>query len=186
LGRFFSAGIPARADVEAVLGGLVDGHGHDRARLKRQTGFGPRKLGRILNLVDEVRAAEPSDGDRLVDAVIAQAESHRSLDRSRVEMMRAYAETARCRTEFLAGYFGEELEHVCGHCDNCLAGTAQQHEDEADAPFPLQSSVQHEEFGRGTIMDVEADRITVLFEDVGYRTLDAAVVAEHGLLKPLG
>jgi ATP-dependent DNA helicase RecQ len=186
LGRFFSAGIPARADVEAVLGGLAEGHGHDRARLKRQTGFGPRKLGRILNLVDEVRAAEPSDGDRLVDAVIAQAESHRSLDRSRVEMMRAYAETARCRTEFLAGYFGEELEHVCGHCDNCLAGTAQQHEDEADAPFPLQSSVQHEEFGRGTIMDVEPDRITVLFEDVGYRTLDAAVVAEHGLLKPLG
>ena len=40
----------------------------------------------------------------------------------------------------------------------------------------------HEEFGNGTVLDVEPDKVTVLFENVGYRTLDLGIVQEHGLL----
>ena len=46
----------------------------------------------------------------------------------------------------------------------------------------LQGRVRHEEFGEGTVMDVEDDRVTVLFDDAGYRTLDLAVVEEIDLL----
>ena len=41
-------------------------------------------------------------------------------------------------------------------------------------------------FGVGTVTDVEEDRITVLFEDVGYRTLLLEVVEQQGLLEPTG
>jgi ATP-dependent DNA helicase RecQ len=32
-------------------------------------------------------------------------------------------------------------------------------------------------------MDLEEDKITVLFEDVGYRTLDLDIVEQEGLLE---
>lgn len=56
----------------------------------------------------------------------------------------------------------------------------------ADAVYPLQSQVRHEEFGTGTVTDLEEDRVTVLFDDVGYRTLSLDVVAEQGLLERTG
>lgn len=40
----------------------------------------------------------------------------------------------------------------------------------------------HDEFGEGTVMDVEEDRVTVLFDDVGYRTLHLPTVQEHDVL----
>ena len=98
-------------------------------------------------------------------------------------MMRAYCETDRCRADFLLGYFGEELRDCCGVCDSCRSGMAEETAVVADhCPFPVQSVVRHEEFGEGTVTDVEEDRLTVLFEDVGYRTLSARLVEEHSLL----
>jgi ATP-dependent DNA helicase RecQ len=44
--------------------------------------------------------------------------------------------------------------------------------------------VRHEEFGPGVVTDLEEDRLTVLFDDVGYRTLSLEVVAEQELLVP--
>jgi ATP-dependent DNA helicase RecQ len=98
-------------------------------------------------------------------------------------MMRAYAETTGCRRQFLLGYFGETLEEPCGHCDTCEAGTAREQADAADSPFPLQSTVTHASWGSGVVMRYEGDRIVVLFEEVGYRTLSLAAVAARGLLE---
>jgi ATP-dependent DNA helicase RecQ len=173
LGRFFSTVVPQRDDVAAVLAAteLADG---DRRAVQERTGLGPRKVGRIMNLVE--LADEPT-----VDALVERAEAQRSLEQSRVEMMRGYAETTRCRSEFLLAYFGEEAEGLCGHCDNCVEGVAEPPPDGGGA-FSIQSHVHHGEFGRGTVTDVEEDRITVLFEDVGYRTLSLEVVQAEGLL----
>jgi ATP-dependent DNA helicase RecQ len=181
LGRFFSGGVPDHKDVETVLGASAREPRLDRKQLADKTGLSPRRVGRILNLLDEVLAEEPSSA---VDAVVEQAESHRSLERSRVEMMRAYAETRRCRSDFLLGYFGEDVDHVCGRCDNCVSGVAQEEPAGDTAEFAGDRRVRHEEFGDGTVMDVEPDRVTVLFDDVGYRTLDLAAVRERDLLKP--
>jgi len=100
-----------------------------------------------------------------------------------VEMMRGYAETTKCRRQFLLGYFGEQLERPCGNCDNCDAGLSQQQFDADGSPFPAQTPVQHAEWGPGLVMRVEDDRLVVLFEEVGYKTLALAAVLEHDLLE---
>ena len=46
----------------------------------------------------------------------------------------------------------------------------------ANPEYPAQSRVQHAEFGSGTVVQSETDRLTVLFEEVGYKTLSLAAV----------
>ena len=108
------------------------------------------------------------------------------MDASRLEMMRAYAETSQCRRQFLLAYFGEELPEPCGDCDTCRSGSAEQRDaDAADRPYDVGSGVTHPEFGDGTVMGYEADdRVTVLFDSHGYRTLSLVAVERHDLLEP--
>jgi ATP-dependent DNA helicase RecQ len=103
-------------------------------------------------------------------------------------MMRGFAETRACRTQTLLTYFGEEMKKPCGHCDNCADGAAAEvvrSTGDADEPFPVHSHVSHDEWGRGLVMGYEHDKITVLFDDVGYKTLSVPVVQENELLKGL-
>ena len=52
-----------------------------------------------------------------------------------------------------------------------------------DEPFPLQSHVRHVEWGAGVVMSHEDDRITVLFDTEGYRTLSRELIDENDLLE---
>jgi ATP-dependent DNA helicase RecQ len=191
LGKFFAASVPRRKDVEKVLRAVEAAGSSDPRAVTEVCEFGARKTGRILNLVTlarEVGAVDDSSGVRAtVTAVVERAEAQRRLEDSRVEMMRGYAETDRCRSSFLVGYFGEQQEDPCGMCDNCRAGLAEEAgAADVDAPYPVQSHVRHEEFGVGTVTDVEEDRLTILFEDVGYRTLSLEIVRSEGLLTTFG
>jgi ATP-dependent DNA helicase RecQ len=47
----------------------------------------------------------------------------------------------------------------------------------------VQSRVKHKDWGQGTVMREEDDRLTVLFDEEGYRTLSLAAIREHGLLE---
>ena len=98
-------------------------------------------------------------------------------------MMRAYAETTDCRRQFLLAYFGETMDDPCGRCDTCAAGTAAGLADADCSPYALQSKVNHAVWGTGVVMRYERDRIVVLFEEVGYRTLSLEAVAAKGLLE---
>ena len=40
----------------------------------------------------------------------------------------------------------------------------------------MHSTVRHAEWGTGMVMGYEEDRMTVLFDDVGYKTLSVPVV----------
>jgi ATP-dependent DNA helicase RecQ len=180
LSRFFSGGVPGEGDVRRVLRAVDEVGDTDRRAVQEACGLGPRRTGRILNLLELVRASSDEPAD-LVAAVVERAQAQKRLERSRVEMMRTYAETMRCRTEWLQGYFGEEDRERCGECDNCRSGTAEVPAVDVDGPA-VQTRVRHPEFGVGTVADREDDRITVLFEEVGYRTLALDVVEEHGLL----
>ena len=184
LGRFFSGGVPKRQDLRTVVA-AVEEVGTDPRVVVDHTGLGPRKVGRILNLLEMVRESrdEPEAQLDQVEAVVEMAEAHRRLERSRVEMMRAYAETRRCRAEFLMGYFGEQRDDRCGTCDNCRDGVAPE-PGHGDTSYAVQERVRHDDFGEGVVTDIEDDRLTVLFDEVGYRTL-ALDLAEGGLLEPL-
>jgi ATP-dependent DNA helicase RecQ len=81
----------------------------------------------------------------------------------------------------LLGYFGEQLPQPCWNCDTCEAGTAQALGAEDDA-FPINGSVRHGEWGHGIVMSVEPDRLTVLFDTVGYKTLARAAIEKQNLL----
>jgi ATP-dependent DNA helicase RecQ len=116
------------------------------------------------------------------------AEHHERVDQSRVEMMRGYAETTECRRQFLLGYFGEQLDEPCGNCDSdTCTGTPEQRAAAAEArahtPFPVETPVEHSEWGNGVVMRVEDDRLVVLFDEVGYKTLGLAAVTENDLLR---
>jgi len=151
-----------------------------RASLAESSGLGPRKLGRILNLMEEL---EPDADESEVDRVIGRAEAYKAMQKSRIEMMRGYAETSRCRRQFLLQYFGEADPPLCGDCDTCRTGTAaQQAEETVASPFEAQDAVHHRAFGDGLVMGLDGDEVTVLFDDVGYRTLHLPTVLEHDLL----
>ena len=93
-----------------------------------------------ISAAGEVRRAR--GGPSLEDAVqegVRQSGARREFDRTRLEMMRSYAETHGCRRDFILSYFGEEHEVPCGNCDNCDAGLV--HADEAERPFPIGAAV---------------------------------------------
>jgi len=100
-------------------------------------------------------------------------------------MMQGYAEVHDCRREFLLNYFGEELDDPCGYCDNCEAGITVA-EDEAHEPFPINSRVRHKTYGAGLVQRYEGDKMVVLFDEAGYKTLDVTIVTERALLEPAG
>ncbi|PPF55740.1 recombinase RecQ [Clavibacter michiganensis] len=134
------------------------------------------------------------------------AEERERIEVSRLEMMRGYAETQQCRRQYLLGYFGEESPERCGNCDACdrladddahdaamgaaegadpgAAGAVPGADGPSDDPFPAQSAVTHAEWGPGTVMSTEDDRITVFFEREGYRVLSLRLVRDGGLLQP--
>jgi ATP-dependent DNA helicase RecQ len=120
--------------------------------------------------------------DDAVTAAAAEAEQMRTVELTRVEMMRGYAETEGCRRHFLLGYFGEEYPGLCGSCDNCEDGSAQALSD-VDTGFAVQAKVRHAQWGPGIVMREENDRITVLFEEVGYRTLSLKAIKARNLLE---
>ena len=70
-----------------------------------------------------------------------------------------------------------------GRGDNAFSDNAfSENEPGDDGPYPVNTPVHHVEWGHGVVMSVESDRFTVLFEQVGYKTLARAAVEEQELL----
>ena len=178
LARFFTPSVPRAQDVSAALGALAAQPDATRDELTEASGLSGRAFGRIRNLIGDV-AADGAAPD--VAAVIERAEMARSIQKSRIEMMRAYAETRQCRRQFLLRYFGEADAVPCGDCDNCRAGTVTD-DSELPSPYEAQAPVRHATFGAGVVMGADGDQLTVLFDEVGYRTLKLAVVEQEELL----
>ena len=117
----------------------------------------------------EIRAiAHDTDVDKAVNQALTHQERRKQFDKSRLEMIRGYAETTACRRDYILSYFGESIKVPCGGCDNCEGK-------EEDAvtylePFPLGSTIIHTSFGKGQVMRYEKEKINVLFETVGYKT----------------
>lgn len=120
-----------------------------------------------------------------IEEAIHIDEAHRQHDRSRIEMIRGYAELHDCQREYMLNYFGEVFEGPCRNCANCDAGIVTTNIPVEQQPFPINSRVRHTSWGSGLVMRYEEDKIIVLFEEVGYKALSLTVVQEHNLLEPL-
>src|SRR4051812_17560073 len=194
LRRFFAAGTVDREAMERVARLLVLAQRPvDPADVLEEAALSRTKLATALHRLEEEGFVETRE-DGTVRAVggeadlenavehAAEREEHRhEFDRSRVEMMRAYADRRGCRRAFILGYFGEAYEPPCGNCDNCDAGLSEA-EDEGAGGLAVGARVAHDEWGAGTVGQLENGQITVVFDEVGYKTLDAGLVAERGLL----
>lgn len=196
LRRFFGATAPSRGELQRFVAAATE---HPEVQAAAEAlGISARRATSLAHLLVDADAArldggqltptEP-DGERAVDAALQVAEDHERIDESRLAMMRQYAETRSCRRLFVLGYFGDGAAGPCGNCDTCDSGSAARIADLQDAgttetaPFPVDATVEHREWGTGRVMRVEDDRITVFFDSEGYRTLSLAAVTEHDLLR---
>jgi ATP-dependent DNA helicase RecQ len=115
-----------------------------------------------------------------IDASDAETAREHEIERSRLEMMRRYAEHSGCRRSFLLTYFGQDYPGPCGACDNDRRRSGPAHGSE---PFPVGARVASERWGGGTVQRYDGDQVTVLFDDHGYRDLLVPVVLARDLLR---
>jgi ATP-dependent DNA helicase RecQ len=199
LRKFFAAG---RVNDDEILTVAQELLREDRAvsvtELDERLPISETKLATTLNHLEESGFARVH-GDGRVEAVhgdvdleeavseAGEAEEHRqAFDRSRVEMMRAYAETDGCRRAFILGYFGEDYDPPCGNCDVCerRGDELARVEDSLPDGIPdVGARVRHTLWGEGTVAGHEEGQVTVVFDTVGYKTLAAELVVEKGLLE---
>ncbi|WP_217614198.1 RecQ family ATP-dependent DNA helicase [Cellulomonas sp. GbtcB1] len=188
-----TGGVPKQRTLAAVLDAVAaapDG-GRDQRALTRASGLAARTASRALGVLLDTGAVRREDGGTLAaTGMSAQAaartaterqEERRTVERTRVEVVRTYADTTDCRRRLLLELLGEKHPRPCGACDSCDAGTSVEVE---DAPLLPGQAVEHAEWGPGQVSVVEEDRVTVFFAERGYVTLDTEVALESGLLRP--
>jgi ATP-dependent DNA helicase RecQ len=115
------------------------------------------------------------------EASEAETERENEIERTRLAMMRRYAEHPACRRSFLLTYFGQDYPGPCRNCDNDLAAAVPA---PASVPFAVGSRVASERWGQGTVQRYDGDTVTVLFDEHGYRELFVPVVRDRALLRP--
>ncbi len=194
LRRFFASGRVKHDELNQVAQALLVRREPVRPKeLVDELPISDTKLATAVQHLEEAGFAEVRDDGSiapvrdadLVEAVsrAEEAEEHReAFDRSRVEMMRAYAETDGCRRAFVLGYFGEDYDPPCGNCDVCERRGDDLAREEEASPFSVGDRVEHPEWGAGTVGQVEDGQVTVVFDTVGYKTLGVDLVLERGLL----
>jgi ATP-dependent DNA helicase RecQ len=192
-----SGGELTREELVQARAGLLrlNGRGATLADLQTVTGLGKADVVRLVEVLVEHGIAQQRRGRVRLrvadfdprDVSLEREEHRRAYERSRLDMMRAYAELRECRRRYILNYFGEEPDwQVCGKCDVDLARPVPLAESAPpDSPFAAQDRVVHRSLGEGIVQRVTSDSLTVLFDHSGYKTLDPQIVEDQELLKKL-
>ncbi|MCT2086646.1 RecQ family ATP-dependent DNA helicase [Microbacterium enclense] len=198
LRSFFAGGHSRRPDIAGVWDALRRSDAPLRSKdIADESGRSARAIGRVLTQLvacglaesgpEGISAASDAPAGDVVAAVRERDDAEERIRASRIEIMRGYAETVRCRRRALLEYFGVEAPEHCGTCDRCDAAdaapvtAADAGAAEAD-DLHVDSVVEHHEWGTGTVMAVEADRLTVFFPGHGYKVLTRAAF-DRGILE---
>ena len=188
---FLTGKYPDIEEVQKVFGtleifGTQEG-GVSLTDLRKITQLPLTKLKVILALLKKGGFIENSMRSKyvLIEAALAQRDrvlnlanydTKKKYDQSKLAMMLQYAETTGCRRRFILNYFGEDYPaETCGACDNCLQG----HRVLTSSGYRIADVVYHAKFGQGTVERAEKDLVTVLFPNVGYKTLLASAVSRE-------
>jgi len=139
----------------------------------------------VVDVLSSGEVVTNANGDvaKAAEQAAEAQENLRKFARSRIEMMRGYADMTDCRREYILNYFGEVYAPPCDNCDNCLAGRSVNRSSSVQ-PFPIDSRVVHKVWGPGLVMRYAGDTMVVLFDSVGYRTLAVDLVLAEELLEP--
>jgi ATP-dependent DNA helicase RecQ len=191
--RFTAGDFTALLDALTELGGSAE-----MEDLAEAVGRPPGRVALAVTWLEQAQAVtvEPdgtvvarSSGGDAAEVAQAAADARGEVQRTRLAMVGDYADADGCRRMRLLAYFGEDLPEPCGNCDRCEHAAATEADQparaadvDADEPFPAGTVVSHAEWGRGEVLGTEEDRITVLFDDAGYRTLSLELVLDGALL----
>ena len=190
--RYEDFGTARHLTAHGVSGAVVDQVAAAIAAGQRIEPGGRQQTAALIRLADLGAVAWQADGEvrwtgamnlaAVFKASEAESEREAEVERSRLTMMRRYAEHTGCRRSFLLSYFGQDYPGPCGNCDNDLA-----HPEAAPAevPFAIGTRVVSDHWGEGTVQRYDDDQVTVLFDEHGYRELFVPVVLERGLLRPV-
>ena len=194
---FLTGKYPDIEDVQKVFGTLEYFGGQEDgvslADLRKISQLPLTKLKVVLALLKKAKFIEMRARARygLTEAALENRElvlnltnydTKKSYDQSKLAMMLQYSETSSCRRRFILNYFGEDYNTLdCGACDNCRAAKRSKaataaYEAPARSDFRIADIVSHPKFGQGTVERAEKDLVTVLFPNVGYKTLLASAV----------
>lgn len=192
--RFFAGSGKVNLEEMETVARAVDEAGGPLSPddLREETDLSAAKVSNAVTRLEEAGMIETLPSGEIVEerhADIEQAteeaveteERYRAFQRSRIEMMRGYAEEYNCRREYLLNYFGGAYDAPCGNCDNCDAGHSTQTNEE-DAAFPINTRVVHQTLGPGMVERYEGDTVVVLFDDGGYKMLARDLVVGTGVL----
>ena len=187
--RYLTAGGVSSAAVAQVAAPLAAGQ-RAGAGARQQTAALVRlaDLGAVTWQADgEVRWTGTMSVTAALAASEAETQRQNEVERSRLTMMRRYAEHTACRRSFLLSYFGQDYPGPCGNCDNDPAhAEPERGEPElGEVPFAVGARVVSERWGEGTVQRYDGDHVTVLFDEHGYRELFVPLVVERGLLRPV-
>jgi ATP-dependent DNA helicase RecQ len=195
--RAMAAGGKLTVDQVEELINEIDGRAQpvDQKTLVEETELSKTKVHAAITRLEEAGAVAVVEGGQVVttdskidatelaEQTVAEQEAFRQYRIGRVELMKDYAETFDCRRRYLLRYFGEDLPEPCGHCDNCESGLVKQAKLAAeDKPFPLQARVMHKKLGLGTVMRYEGDKVVILFDTEGYKSLVTQFLIDNKLL----
>jgi ATP-dependent DNA helicase RecQ len=197
LPRMYAAGSgPSEDNLNAIAAAL--GNAGTRLSLSNApelTGLSKNRAEQaVMALADAGGIIVRPDGDAIVtgdltDAVKRATELiylRRSVERSHIETMQAYADERGCRWNFLLEYLGETTSASCGHCDNDERADANSDSRHPERPFARGARVRHQVFGEGEVIGYAGSRILVDFDGAGYKRLDLALVNRDNLLEQVG
>ena len=178
----------------------------DRPRSKIQVSLALLRQQRLVELRSDgtltvlVREADPATVERMV----MRYADKREHDHAALEQMVFYGQTGQCRWHVLLAHFDETIpfDH-CGHCDNCRHLAKHRARDQrraledathADDPvlrvpnaprlttLPVTvdrgKQVTVRRYGRGVVVDTDAERVTVEFPNGERRCFLASFVTE--------
>src|SRR3954468_3901320 len=200
LRRFFAGGGQVDEEQIRVVAEVVHEHAAPvpAAELRAEADLSQSKLTTAVTRLEDVGAVRVlatgevaptgvvDSLEDLVDEAVSEQGDREELDRSRVQMLGAYADATTCRREFVLTYFGERFEPPCGNCDNCDAGLLHAGAGASERPYAEGTRVVHEKWGGGLVQRYDGDQLVVLFDSVGYKQLGLSLVEERGLLRAEG
>jgi ATP-dependent DNA helicase RecQ len=198
---FFLGGKQPGSDhIRRFLHALQAGHEAELVDLAHASGISERRAAVISAGLEALHVVARTGRVRRLTAAMTDARMARFLenfesrsrgDRERLRAIMSYGETTLCRMKYIRKYFGQPPGTECGHCDNCQHGTAGVYRPETRRPqkrtsfprrrdearpasFTVGQFVRHARFGRGKVVDVSSQELTIVFTRHGERRVLAS------------